>query len=421
MAAPEVTNLQLPRKRSHKISLGELKSMLSAIIISPDEKFRDQVREILEGSDQIEVRAELNNFYSALDSWIFNEIKTMEADIIIVDVSPDKEQGILTIEKILELSKHSHIFVTGDGTDADLILRCMRTGAKEFLAAPIDSQALFAAIERVSKVQAVSSKEKKRFGKLFTFFSAKGGTGSTVISTNFAVNLVEQTKKPTILVDLDMQLGEVSLFLGIKPAFNIVDVADNIHRMDQALLKGFIKKHSSGLDVLSAPDSLEKVESVGASQVAQILQFLKNTYEYVVIDTSNTFDDHTVAALDQSSTIFLISNTDLPSLRNAQRCLSIFERMGYKKEKIKLLINRYQKSLEIRSKDIEETLSFPVYWFFPNDWPTIMNAVNSGVPLSTVNHTEISGSFTQFVQLVASIQPQKAPEKKKGFMSLFGK
>jgi pilus assembly protein CpaE len=395
--------------------------MLSAIIISPEEAFRESTREMLEGSDQIEVRAELNNFYSSLDSWIFNEIRTMEADVIIVDVAPDKEQGILTVDKIIEISKHSHVFVAGDGTDADLILRSMRAGAKEFLSTPLDSKALLTAIERISKAHAAVTKEKKRFGKLFAFFSAKGGTGSTVISTNFAVNLAEQTKKATILVDLDMQLGEVSLFLGIKPAFNIADMADNIHRMDEALLKGFIKKHASGLDVLAAPDSLEKVESVGPSQVAQILQFLKNTYEYVVVDTSNTFDDHTVSALDQSSIVFLISNTDLPSLRNAQRCLSIFERMGYKKEKIKLLINRYQKSLEIRSKDIEETLSFPVYWFFPNDWPTIMNSVNSGMPLSTINHSEIAGSFASFVRQVAGIQPQKLPDKKKGFLGLFGK
>ncbi len=395
--------------------------MLSAIIISPEEAFRESTREMLEGSDQIEVRAELNNFYSSLDSWIFNEIKTMEADVIIVDVVPDKEQGILTVDKIIEISKHSHVFVAGDGTDADLILRSMRAGAKEFLSTPLDGKALLTAIERISKAHAAVTKEKKRFGRLFAFFSAKGGTGSTVISTNFAVSLAEQTKKPTVLVDLDMQLGEVSLFLGIKPAFNIADMADNIHRMDEALLKGFIKKHVSGLDVLAAPDSLEKVESVGPSQVAQILQFLKNTYEYVVVDTSNTFDDHTVSALDQSSTVFLISNTDLPSLRNAQRCLSIFERMGYKKEKVKLLINRYQKSLEIRSKDIEETLSFPVYWFFPNDWSTIMNAVNSGMPLSTLNHSEIAGSFASFVRQVAGIQPQKLPDKKKGFLGLFGK
>jgi pilus assembly protein CpaE len=395
--------------------------MLSAIIISPEEAFRESAREMLEGSDQIEVRAELNNFYSSLDSWIFNEIKTMEADVIIVDVAPDKEQGIITVDKIIEISRHSHVFVAGDGTDADLILRSMRAGAKEFLSTPLDSKALLGAIERISKAHAVVAKEKKRFGRQFAFFSAKGGTGSTVISTNFAVSLAEQTKKPTILVDLDMQLGEVSLFLGIKPAFNIADMADNIHRMDETLLKGFIKKHSSGLDVLAAPDSLEKVESVGPSQVAQILQFLKNTYEYVVVDTSNTFDDHTVSALDQSSIVFLISNTDLPSLRNAQRCLSIFERMGYKKEKIKLLINRYQKSLEIRSKDIEETLSFPVYWFFPNDWPTIMNSVNSGMPLSTVNHSEIAGSFAGFVRQVAGIQSQKLPDKKKGILGLFGK
>ena len=173
--------------------------MLSAIIISPDEAFRDGVHaNCWRARIRSRFRAELNNFYSSLDSWIFNEIKTMEADIIIVDVAPDKEQGILTVEKILEISKHGHIFVSGDGTDAELILRSMRAGAKEFLSAPIDSKALLAAIERLSKVQDSVTKEKKRFGKLFTFFSAKGGTGSTVISTNFAVSLVEQTKKSTI-------------------------------------------------------------------------------------------------------------------------------------------------------------------------------------------------------------------------------
>lgn len=126
--------------------------MLSAIIISPDEEFRDNSRELLEGSDLIEVRAELNDFNSALDSRSFNEIKNMESVIIIVDVTPVKEQGFQTIEKTIELYKHSYVFVAGDRTDGDLILRCMRAGAKEFLSNPIEGQQLFDAIERVRMV-----------------------------------------------------------------------------------------------------------------------------------------------------------------------------------------------------------------------------------------------------------------------------
>ena len=132
--------------------------MLSAVIISLDEKFRDNTRELLEGSDLIEVRAELNNFNSALDSWRFNETKNMESAIIIIDVTPVKEQGFQTIEKTIELYKRSYVFVAGDRTDADLILRCMRAGAKEFLSAPIESQQLFSAIERVRKVRRINQK-----------------------------------------------------------------------------------------------------------------------------------------------------------------------------------------------------------------------------------------------------------------------
>ena len=126
--------------------------MLSAIIISLDEKFRENTRKLLEGSDLIEARAELNDFNSALDSRSLDEIKNMEPVIIIVDVTPVKEQGFQTIEKTIQLYKHSYVFVAGDRTDRDLVLRCMRAGAKEFLSNPIEGQQLFDAIERVRMV-----------------------------------------------------------------------------------------------------------------------------------------------------------------------------------------------------------------------------------------------------------------------------
>lgn len=395
--------------------------MLSAIVISPSEDFREQVQEFLANTDQIEIRAELNSYYSQLDSWILDQIKAVDADILIIDISKDKDMGIATVEKVVETCKTTNVIVAGNASDADSILRSMRAGAKEFLSLPLEIEGLLSAVERVSKVHTVTPREKKQSGKVFTFFSAKGGTGSTVISTNFAVNLAEQSKKPTILVDLDLQMGEISLFLGIKSAFTIVDVANNIHRMDPVLLRGFIIKHSSGLDVITAPDSLEKVEGITPTQVSQIIQYLKTLYEYVVIDTSNSFDDYTVAALDLASTIYLISNTDLASLRNAQRSLNIFERMGYKKDRIKLLVNRYTKSIAIRSKDIEETLNFPVYWWFPSDWPTVVTALNSGVPVPTHKNTEIGDSFVFFVKQVLGVPVAPAAKKKKGLLGLFGR
>lgn len=393
--------------------------MLSILIISPSEDFRNNLRETLGTSEDIEIRAEISRFFSTVDSRLFNEIRTMEADIVIVDASPDKEQAIHTVENILDISRQSHIFVSGDNSDADLILRAMRAGAKEFLATPVENNDLFNAIERVYKNSSNPDRERRQFGRLFTFFSVKGGTGSTVISTNFAVNLIHETKKSTILVDLDLQLGSVSLFLGMKPAFNIVDVADNIDRMDPAMFQGFIQKHSSGLDVLTAPDSLDKVETVGMAQVAQILEYLKNTYKYVVVDTSNSFDSPTVEALDQSSTIFLISNTDISSLRNTQHCFSIFKRLGYSREKLSLIINRFHQDSEIHPKDIEKILNFPIYCRFPNDWKSIINSINSGVPLTTDNNSTISTAFGDFVHKVTGLQPQRISEKKKGFFGLF--
>jgi len=126
--------------------------MLSAVIISPDQKFRDNTRKLLEQSDLIEVRVELNNFNSALESSRSNEIKNLEPTIIIVDVTPANEQGFQTIQRTIELYKYSYVFVSGDRTDRNLVLCCMRAGAKEFLSAPIEASQLFSAIERVRKV-----------------------------------------------------------------------------------------------------------------------------------------------------------------------------------------------------------------------------------------------------------------------------
>jgi len=128
---------------------------LSAIVISPDTSFLKQVRSILDGSGQIKVRAELNKFYSGLDNQTLDEIKSLAPDIIVVDLSPDKEQGIETIERMAELSKHSRIFVFGEGTDVDTILRSMRAGAREYISKPIGVQPLLSAAERVSTARAV--------------------------------------------------------------------------------------------------------------------------------------------------------------------------------------------------------------------------------------------------------------------------
>ena len=146
------------------------------------------------------------------------------------------------------------------------------------------------------------------------FFSAKGGSGATTVATNTAIQVHRMTGKRTVLVDLDLELGEIALFLGVEPRFSFVDLSRNFHRMDSNLLASFIECHESGIHVLSAPYQPERADVVTADQTKQILQFLKQHYQYVVVDLSNSFTVRTVATFEKADEIYLVANVDLAAI-----------------------------------------------------------------------------------------------------------
>ncbi|MBI1747805.1 MAG: AAA family ATPase [Acidobacteria bacterium] len=393
-------------------------NQLNAAIFSPDEDFRETIKEELTGTGLVEISAECDGYYSSVDFWFFDDLKRLNPDLAVVDLTPDPESGITTTQKLQELEQPPAVFVISHQPDPELIIRAMRAGASEFLVKPVRREQLVEALNRAGKQREGMTRSRKQSGKVYTFFSTKGGNGATTISTNFAVNLARQTGKTVLLADLDMQLGEVSLFMGLKPRFNMVDVLENSHRLDRTLLDGFIMKHSSGVQVLASPDHLSKSDVLSSSHISEIISFLRDQYDYVVLDTSNSFDNFAKAAFDYSDRIFVVSNTDLPSLRNTQRCLHMFDQLGFKREQVKMIINRYQKGREISIKDIEKILDCAVYWSFPNDYSTVIASINTGVPLATVNNSEIAHSLDKFTQEISGVETKaSAPAKKAGILS----
>jgi pilus assembly protein CpaE len=169
--------------------------------------------------------------------------------------------------------------------------------------------------------------------------------------------------------------------MGVEPRFSFVDLARNFHRMDEGLLASYIEAHPTGVHVLSAPNQPDKAEAVTGEQVRQIIQYLKQHYDHIVIDTSNSLTPRTVATFDQADEIYLVTNVDLPSLRNVQRCQHILDRMGEKTDRVRLLVNRYQPDGDITVDDVERALGLEVYWTLPNDYDAVSYAINTGRPV----------------------------------------
>ena len=260
----------------------------------------------------------------------------------------------------------------------------MRVGVSDYLPKPVLPEDLRAAATRSAQKLRKSDGDKQRPpGKIFSFFSPKGGTGSTTLATNMAILIHRTTKMKTLLVDLDLELGESALLLGTQPRFSLIDFIENFRRMDAGLLASYIDHHASGIDLLSAPVEPDKADQITAEQVRRILAFLRQHYDYIIVDTPRSFAPSTLAVFEQADLLFVVGVADLQSLRNIQRGMPLFKRVLTKgEEQIRLILNRYDPRDTISVQDVERSLGIKVFWKVSNDYEAIMSSVTAGKPCS---------------------------------------
>jgi pilus assembly protein CpaE len=340
---------------------------------------------------------------------------------VVIDLSDDPSLGVRFAQFLAEHSRGQRLIAAGPTLEPELVLGIMRAGAVDYLLKPVSTEQLSAAVRRVEQLMGKPEKQSAREpGRLFTFFSAKGGSGATTVATNAAITVHQLTGKKTLLVDLDLQLGEVALTLGVEPRFNFVDLIKNFHRMDANLLASYIEQHESGVNVLSAPFQPEQTEEVSGEDIRRVLHFLRQHFDYVIVDTSKSFSPGTIAAFDQSDAVYIVSVVDLPSLRNIQRALPLLRRVLRRgNDQIRLVVNRYQPDDLISPEEVERTLGLKVYWKLRNDYTAVMGSLNSGKPI-VLNGTS---AYSQDVRaLAADLAGMPAGSGKQGGLKgLFGK
>jgi pilus assembly protein CpaE len=237
---------------------------------------------------------------------------------------------------------------------------------------------------------------------------------------NCAVELARVTKKPTAIVDLKPCLGEVALFLGVRPRFTVLDAIENLHRLDREFLRELMARHKSGLDILAGSEQFDRPNAQDAVGVEELLRVLGKLYDYIVIDTGNLINACAVAALYAADTVFLVANPDVPSIRNAQRLVDRVRQLGAGSERIRVLLNRTTDQHLIAPKQIETALGYGIHHSFSSDYKTVSAALNSGVPLTLTNHSEISAQFGSFTKNLLGLEEAKAePERRRAFLNIF--
>ncbi|HWN10473.1 MAG TPA: AAA family ATPase [Pyrinomonadaceae bacterium] len=345
---------------------------ITIVILSSGLENFKEIRAALSADDRVRLLAGGNDAEQLHD-----EILRLKPAAAIISLGANSEQGIKFIQRLSAESPQTALISAAYHASSDLVLGSLRAGAREFLRLPASADELKTVLDRISAFCSVQVEVPKKKGRMIAVFSSKGGCGTSFV----AANLAACSDARTVLVDLNLQAGDLPLFLGVDPKYSFADMAENRNRLDEALIRSFVTPCSSNLSLLAAPREADAADEIEPEHVFDVLQRLRECYEYVVLDPQHTFDSITLAALDQADEIVLVLTLDIPAIRSTQRALEIFDRLGYPRKKIRIVVNRWSKQIDLDLRQVEKFLGEPVVGFIPSDYQTAVTSINLGQPL----------------------------------------
>jgi len=386
---------------------------ISCLIVETDQEAIRQIDILSRRIGSIEVRWKTHSVQTGFDI-----IRKHLPEMAIVGLGQTPDLAIESISAMAKDFPYLYLVALSERTDSDLILRTIRAGAHDFLCKPVKEIDLRATAEKAAKLKATRNETGGPGGKILSVFSNKGGNGTTTIAANLADALVRLTGKKVAVVDLVLSHGDLTMFFNVNSSYSILDLAKNAEKADYDFLHTLLVRHASGVYILADPPMIEDAEQISPAKVRGVLSTLRSMFDYIIVDTPHQFDERTLTALEMSNVILLVSLLNLPSLKNTQKCLELFSRIGLRDERVRLVLSRYLPNDEIPKERIEGIMNTPVFFTIPNDYPTVISSINRGKLLSEIApHKEVSKSFDRMAELLEGPGSKKeAPVRKMGVL-----
>ena len=382
---------------------------LSVALIGPDESRRRPIAAALSGLQGSATREFAT--YPQLDD--VPRLLKVEYEVIILELDSNPEHALDLVEKFCGDSTAT-VMVYSSQVSPEMLVRCMRAGAREFLSQPFTPTSIAEALIRASVRRPVAQLQKRAVGKLIVFVGAKGGAGVTTVASNFAISLSKESTRSTVLIDLNFPMGDAALELGLSSQYSTVNALENFEQLDTNFVSTLLVKHSSGLSVLAAPDRYTEIQP-SAAAIDKLLNVARNDFEYVVVDAGSKFTPNLKAMFDESEIIYLVVQVGITDLRNANRLISNLFRSNEKK--LQIVLNRYTSNfIGLDDAKIANVLTVPVNWKIPNDYATATQAQTAASPL-ILEDSPISRILKQMSRVACGLH--RVPEVKKRF-KLFG-
>ncbi len=387
---------------------------IQLLVASPDERFRETIRDSLVNIDGAKVISEYPEVASNLYIRVLQDLERHPEAALIADLSGDSELSLRALEKVAQAAPDLYVIASNFHADGDTVLASVRCGCRDFLVQPVKRLEFREAMTRLERTPRHAIAGGSRLAKVYAFLGASGGAGTTTLAVNFA-GVLAQRKKQTVLVDLDFTANDCAMQTGASPQHSLLDIADNLARLDAALFEGLTVRDQLGFHLIGPPSEMEQRLAFTEPMFREFASFLVEKYEAIVIDAGRWISDEVVlAALQSASSIFLTITQQFPSIRNAQRYIGGLRRLGFNQEQIRIVVNGYQKkpSANLATlEQIKQTLNLPIFYGVPAS-PAALAAVNRGRPFVADRQAagDLDRAFRAFVDKATGAkqgQPQK--------------
>ncbi|GMQ99029.1 MAG: AAA family ATPase [Acidimicrobiia bacterium] len=356
--------------------MADVLSTRSILIVDTDSGSMENAEALLDGHKVHRVR----NVSDA-------QRKLVEEGIEIAIIGPGfaHEAGVNEASLLLDIQPQLPIVLVAEGLTTDVLRAAIRVGFKDVVDAPLNAAKIDTMLSHIEKMESIARGDiatKTKIGKVVTIMSPKGGAGKTMTTVNVGLSLATMCGAPerVVIMDADLQFGDVCISLQVEPQHTIVDAARDIEKLDEPLLDSLLATHTSGMRVLSAPLEPSLADEVSTQVVVKTLGMLKRMFDYVVIDTAPFLDEPVLSILERSDVVLLVVDMDLPAVKNAKLALDTLKLIKFPFEKIQLILNRVNSKARLDINELERSLGLEVQAAVSSD-KLVPRSVNEGDPI----------------------------------------
>jgi pilus assembly protein CpaE len=408
--------------RRETFNLGDPVSVVGVCL---DEEMWRFLTQFAGSTGLIQLRGRVADYRAPQDQEaLLESLANLSPDICLVDFDRDRQSATAVAERAHGALSNTAVFAVSSQTSPESILEAMRSGCSEYLIKPIEREQLVKAIARIGSRRKDKEKQEQGRAQVLAFMGSKGGCGTTSLATQLGALLSSSLSRNSLLLDLHPDFGDAALYLKLtKGRFHFFELLENADRLDADFLQSFLLKHSSGLELIPAPEgSVAHQEALPAGVLNHTFNFLRLRYEFILVDLPPALNDQNLAVIRDCEQLYLVTVAEVSAIRNVVRQLEYFASKDIPREKIRVVLNRYHKRNVLSDAQIEKVLEQKIFWRVPNQYPQVVKTIHEGDPVAQLSSSEVTRNLAEWAEIIGGRSGMDTKKKEgRGILGLWNR